>query len=77
MQLAPNWKAILTKAWSVRLMAVAGVLSGIEAAIATYPDIFAIFGVAPGRAALVSMTVTCCAMWVRILAQKGVTADAE
>lgn len=31
MQLIPNWREVLTKAWSVRLIVVAAVLTGLEA----------------------------------------------
>jgi hypothetical protein len=30
MKLYDNWKEILTKAWSIRFMILAGILSGIE-----------------------------------------------
>ena len=33
-----NWKIILKKAWSVRLMLLAGVLSGGEALVTIFPD---------------------------------------
>lgn len=33
MKLVSNWRAVLTKAWSVRLMLLAAVLSGVEVAI--------------------------------------------
>jgi len=32
MKLAPNWWTILTKAWSMYFMAIAALLSGLEAA---------------------------------------------
>lgn len=30
MRLIPNWRDVLTRAWSVRLMLLAAVLSGVE-----------------------------------------------
>jgi hypothetical protein len=33
MQLVPDWKRLLRKAWSLRLMLLAGLLSGAEAVI--------------------------------------------
>ena len=33
MKLASNWKRVLRHAWSVRLILVAGILSGIEAVL--------------------------------------------
>lgn len=37
-RLIANWKAVLKRAWSVRLVAVAGVLSGAEAMLNTIAD---------------------------------------
>lgn len=37
MTLYANWKTILRKAWSIRLMLLAGVLSGAEALVTIYP----------------------------------------
>ena len=33
MKLASNWKRVLRHAWSVRLIVIAGILSGIEAVL--------------------------------------------
>ena len=33
-----NWKTIMRKAWSFRFMALAGLLSGCEALVTTFPD---------------------------------------
>lgn len=39
MKLIPEWRRVMRKAWSVRLMALAGVLTGCEAVIQTIgPD---------------------------------------
>ena len=38
MKLATNWKLILRKAWSVRLMLTAGALSAIEVALPFFAD---------------------------------------
>lgn len=37
-RLIDNWKTVLKRAWSVRLAAVAGVLSGAEAMLNTIAD---------------------------------------
>lgn len=66
MTLAPDWKTILRKAWSVRLIAAAAVLSGAEFAFPLFGDhmprlVFALGGFALTAAALVA----------RIVAQEG------
>ena len=33
-----NWREVLTKAWSLRLIALAGLLTGIEAAMSVLPS---------------------------------------
>lgn len=38
MQLYSNWKEILTKAWSIRFMVLAGLLSGIEVILPLFND---------------------------------------
>jgi hypothetical protein len=40
MKLYSNWKEILTKAWSIRFMLMAGVLSGIEIVLPLFADQF-------------------------------------
>jgi hypothetical protein len=39
-KLYDNWKEILTKAWSIRFMLMAGVLSGIEIVLPLFADQF-------------------------------------
>ena len=73
MKLAPNWWAILTQAWSMYFMAIAALLSGVEAALAAYPDLFLVIGLSPGYAALAAMAVTFLGMFSRLVAQQGVT----
>lgn len=45
-----NWKQILQKAWSVRLIVLAGLLSGLEAVLPMFADSFpkGIFAAASG-----------------------------
>ena len=38
MKLYSNWKEILRKAWSIRFMVIAGVLSGIEVVLPLFHD---------------------------------------
>ena len=37
-QLLPDWKRVVRKAWSIRLMLLAGLLSGLEAILPTIMD---------------------------------------
>ena len=46
MRLLPDWRAVLTRAWSIRLILLAAVLSGLEVALpllpwAVHPGVFA------------------------------------
>jgi hypothetical protein len=65
-----NWRDVLRSAWSVRLMAVAGILTGIEAALPLldgYVDV-------PRRTfAAVTFAVVCGAFIARFFAQKGLS----
>jgi len=65
MKIVWNWRQVLRKAWSVRLMVLAAVLSGAEACL---PVLGMSFG--PGRFALISFVVTAGACVARILVQK-------
>lgn len=66
MHLAPNWKDILRKAWSVRLMVLAALLSGAEFALPYFGD-----KVSPGLFAALGFVVTGAALVARLIAQKG------
>ncbi|MHA7777418.1 DUF7940 domain-containing protein [Roseibium sp. M-1] len=66
MHLAPNWRAVLQRAWSVRLMLLAALLSGAEVALPFMGDF-----IAPGRLALLSALATAGAFVARILAQRN------
>lgn len=68
MNLIPRWKKILIKAWSVRLMLLAALLSGIEVALPFFVDDFP-----KGVAAGLSLAVTFSALIARIIVQKDVT----
>ena len=67
MILVPNWKTIVRKAWSVRLIIAAGLLSGLEAAMPFIDD-----QMPRGVFAVASLLVTGAAFVARILAQKGI-----
>ena len=62
MKLLEDWKEILRKAWSVRFIVLAGVLSGIEVILPFFADaiprgVFAILSFAAVSAAFVSRIV--------------------
>lgn len=65
MKLADDWKLTLKKAWSIRLLVVAGILSAAEFILPLYTDIFprSIF-------ALLNLIVIPAAFISRIVSQK-------
>lgn len=66
MQLDPKWPDILRRAWSVRLMVLAGVLSAAEAIIPYFADAL------PRKwFALAFAVLTFSALVARIVAQRG------
>ena len=67
--LVPDWKTILRHAWSVRLMIVAALLSGLEVAL---PLLQGFLPIRPGVFALLSGLVVAGAFVARIVAQKKI-----
>ena len=65
MTLLSNWKAVLCRAWSIRLMILAALLSGAEVALPFLGDF-----IAPGCLALLSALASAGAFIARILVQK-------
>ncbi len=65
MGLVPDWQKILRRAWSVRLMVLAAVLTAAEVALPYLGGV-----IAPGRLAALSGLATAGAFIARILAQK-------
>lgn len=65
--LHPEWRALLRYAWSLRLIAIAALLSGIEVALTIFADDPPI-----GRLlyALISLVVSVGAFSFRLIAQK-------
>jgi hypothetical protein len=72
MRLLEDWKDVLTKAWSIRLIAVAALLSGIEVAL---PLLDGILSIPRGIFAALSALTTAAAFIARLLAQRE-TGDA-
>lgn len=69
--LVPNWRAVLKRAWSIRLMILAGLLSGIEVALPFFVDEWP-----RGIAAGASLFVTFAALISRVVVQNGVSNNA-
>ena len=65
MKLSYGWKEILKKAWSVRLMIVAALLSGIEVILPFFAT-----AVPPGIFAALSFLAVSSAFVARLVAQK-------
>ncbi|UDF29401.1 UNVERIFIED_ORG: hypothetical protein LHK14_18085 [Roseateles sp. XES5] len=72
MRLVANWRAVFRYAWSIRLIAIAGLLSGLEVAL---PLAGEALPVPPGVFAGVSFIVTAAAFVARFVAQEGVSND--
>ena len=67
MKLYSNWKTILRKAWSVRLMLLAGLLSGCEVIVPLYAD-----ALPQNTFAALSGITVCAALVARLVAQRDV-----
>lgn len=67
MKLYDNWRDIVRKAWSVRFMAVAGLLSGVEVALPFFQD-----ALPRGTFAALSGVFVGAAFVARLVAQKEV-----
>lgn len=68
-KLHPRWRDITRRAWSVRLLVLAGVLTGLEAVISAFD--LADFGISSGVRALITFFVIAAAFVARLLAQQG------
>lgn len=70
MTLHRDWKRILRKAWSVRLILLAGLLSGVEVALPFFEGRWP-----RGGFALASFVIANVALVARLVAQKGLSDD--
>jgi len=70
MRLHDSWRDILAKAWSVRLMALAAVFSGLEVAL---PFLDGLLPLPAGSFAVLSGVTTAAAFVARIVAQQGIS----
>lgn len=67
MRLIDGWRAVLRKAWSIRLMLLAGLLSGLEVVL---PLLDGILPIPPGIFAALSFVTVAAAFIARVIAQK-------
>lgn len=70
MRLRDDWRKVLRRAWSVRLMAVTVVLSGAEAIVSTATAFGVSFGIKPGLFSVLAGVVGMAAAVARLVAQK-------
>ena len=68
MKLIAEWRQVLKRAWSVRLIIAAGLLSGAEVALPLLP-----LPIPAGILASLSALTTAAAFVARLLAQKDMT----
>jgi len=71
MTLHPDWRSILRRAWSIRLIALAGLLSGCEMALSMFGSDW--LQLPRWVSALVVLVVTMAALITRLIAQKGLS----
>ncbi len=69
MRLVDNWRRVLSRAWSIRLIVLAALLSGIEVALPLTIDVLPI---PPGIFAGLSLVVTSLAFIARVVAQSNI-----
>ncbi|MGO4449131.1 hypothetical protein AB4Y96_09405 [Phyllobacterium sp. TAF24] len=67
-----NWRGVLRCAWSIRLMILAGLLSGVEAIL---PLLDGVLPIPPGIFAVLTLITVAAAFIARLVAQKGLSND--
>jgi hypothetical protein len=72
MKLLSNWREIITRAWSIRLIILAGILSAIEAVLPFIPQLYM---VPRGMFALLTLAITFAALVARLVAQQSIEGD--
>jgi len=68
--LVSNWRDVVRKAWSVRLLLIAGIMSGLEVFL---PLIDGLYEIPRGVFAALSGVTVAGAFVARIVAQKGLS----
>lgn len=66
-RLRSDWRTILRRAWSVRLILLASLLTGLEAALPFLPEMTYL---PPGTLAAIASVVTGLALLARVVAQR-------
>lgn len=74
MSLVSNWQAVMTRAWSVRFIVLAAMLSGVEVTI-QYLDGF--LGIPQNLFAALSGLASAAALVARVVAQESIPAKVE
>lgn len=70
MTLLDNWRDVIAKAWSVRLIILSAILSGFEVALPTLQAVLEPLGIVPpGLFAATAFVITAAAGVARIIAQ--------
>lgn len=70
MRLHKNWKKILKDSWNIRIVAIAVLLSGLEAFVPYLP---ALVSIDPFWMALLTPTILMVALVARLIAQKSLS----
>jgi hypothetical protein len=71
MRLREDWRKVLNRAWSVRLMALTVVLSGLETIVSAATTLGVSFGIPPGLFAVLAGLIGMSAMVARLVSQQG------
>jgi hypothetical protein len=74
MRLLADWRRVLRRAWSIRLLIVAGFLSGCEVALPLIQDLLPI---PRGAFAGLSGLTVCAAFVARLVAQQSISGDKD
>lgn len=72
MQLIPDWKEILKKAWSVRLILLAGLLSGVEVVLPMFSS-----SIPRGVFSALTFVTVSSALVARVMMQKSLRSTSE
>lgn len=72
MKLVPDWRRVLARAWSIRLITIAFVLTTAEVAL---PLADGLLPIPPGTFAVLSGLATAAAFCARLIVQKSVRGD--
>ena len=75
MKLLPDWRAVLTKAWSVRFLIFAGILSGAEVVLQLLQPVLE-SSWPTGLFAALSGLATAAALVARVMAQANLPSSA-